>query len=201
MFRLVFILLLITLLQACSLSTRPDLERLYRKSQPVQQPPVILIHGLFGARLSDSVDGKEAWPGGITRLAFSTFSELALAIDPETLQPLPSVLQPSGLTDRVADKDYYGNIIHALEEAGGYQPASPGQPGSPGAREYYLLVYDWRQDNVVTAGKLADLIDQIKRDHSDPDLKVDLIAHSMGGLVARYYLRYGRESYNNRLIG
>jgi pimeloyl-ACP methyl ester carboxylesterase len=46
---------------------------------------------------------------------------------------------------------------------------------------------------VETAGKLSRLIEQIRRDFGNPDLKVDLIAHSMGGLMARYYLRYGEQ--------
>lgn len=54
-----------------------------------------------------------------------------------------------------------------------------------------MFVYDWRQDNVVTAAKLDRLIEQIRIDYRDPNLKVELIAHSMGGLIARYYLRYG----------
>ncbi len=186
------------LLQGCgSLGARPDLQRLYRESRPVQQPPVILIHGLFGARLSDTASGKEIWFGNIGRLVFSNYAELALEIDPVTLEPMPSALQPSGLTDQVAGKDYYGNIIRVLEKAGGYRLAEPGHPVAGGQREYYVLTYDWRQDNVLTAGKLADLIEQIKKDHADPGLKVDLIAHSMGGLVARYYLRYGREDVLN----
>lgn len=44
-----------------------------------------------------------------------------------------------------------------------------------------------------SAQLLADHIDAIRLAYGDPELKVDLIAHSMGGLVARYYLLYGGE--------
>jgi len=58
-------------------------------------------------------------------------------------------------------------------------------------RRYYVFAYDWRQDNVATAKRLDALIEQVRRDYDDPTLKVNVIAHSMGGLVTRYYLRYG----------
>ena len=177
---------------ACSQQTQPDLERLYQTARSSPQPPVILIHGIMGARLAEKTGGEEVWPGTIGRLAFSDYAELALRIDPETLEPIASNLETSGLADQVAGKDYYGNITRVLEKAGGYQAAEPGQRNSNADREYYVFTYDWRQDNVVTAARLADLIESIQADHGDPELKVDLIAHSMGGLVARYYLRYGR---------
>lgn len=190
--RFLSIALLSVTIQACSTQTQPDLERLYQTSQSVQQPPVILIHGVMGSRLSEKSSGEEVWVGSIGRLAFSDFSELALTIDPQTLEPVSSNLETSGLTDRVAGRDFYGNIIQVLETAGGYVRATPNDQATNSGREYYVFTYDWRQDNVISAGRLADLIERIQAKHGDPDLQVDLIAHSMGGLISRYYLRYGR---------
>jgi len=52
--------------------------------------------------------------------------------------------------------------------------------------------YDWRLDNRVNARRLADLVkDRLPRwrEHShNPNARVIFLAHSMGGLVARYYL-------------
>lgn len=179
-------------LQACASLSGPDLQRLHRQSKPVIQPPVIVLHGVMGAHLVDRVSGKEAWFGSVARLLLSDYANLALEINPQTLQPEPSPLQASGLTREIAGRDYYGNITETLEKAGAYRPAIAGERRAKSDRVYYVLAYDWRQDNVITAGLLADLVDQIKKDFADPDLKVDLVAHSMGGLVARYYLRYGR---------
>ena len=56
---------------------------------------------------------------------------------------------------------------------------------------YYLFAYDWRRDNVESARRLAEKIAEIKRRTNEPDLRFDIIAHSMGGLIARYFAMYG----------
>ena len=175
-------------------SGRPDLERLYGHSVgAVNQPPVILIHGLGGAKLRAVDSGEEYWPGPVRKLLFSDYSDLALDIDARSLQPLDHKLEAYGITDRAAGRDFYGAIIDTLATAGGYQQGELGQPVPPGQRNLYIYVYDWRQDNVESTKGLDELIEQIRLDYSDPQLKVDIIAHSMGGLITRYFVRYGTE--------
>ena len=55
------LILLLLGLQSCSLTMKPDLERLYQQNREVRQPPVIVIHGLMGSRLEDTDSGKEIW--------------------------------------------------------------------------------------------------------------------------------------------
>ncbi len=189
---LVLIILALTL-QSCSHAVKPDLERLYEQNRMVKQPPVVLIHGMMGSRLTDSNTGKEVWVGSLSRLLFSNYEDIALEIDPESLLPRPSPLVTSGLLDTVVGKDFYAGITDTLKSAGNYQYASIGVDQSPTARNYYVFTYDWRQDNVQTVRALSQFIEQIRLDYANPELKVDLVAHSMGGLIARYYLRYGEE--------
>ena len=201
MHRQLFILMLISCLAAaCSLTPVPDLQRLY-ETRPLTrdttleagevETPVILVHGVFGARLRDRDTGREVWPGSITSLLFNSYDDIALPIDADTLQPAASKLEAHAITDSAAGRDFYGAIIRTLETAGGYRKGVPGEAVSDGHRRYYILVYDWRQDNVQTAHRLDELITRIRSDYAKPDLKVDIVAHSMGGLATRYYLRYG----------
>jgi pimeloyl-ACP methyl ester carboxylesterase len=55
---------------------------------------------------------------------------------------------------------------------------------------YFELPYDWRRDNRVAARKLQRESAQwlARRRQTHPDASLVLLAHSMGGLVARYFL-------------
>jgi pimeloyl-ACP methyl ester carboxylesterase len=171
----------------------PDLARLYEQSMAApDQPPVVFIHGILGSRLRDAKTDTELWLGSLLELITTDHDRLALEFDPETLEVQPDRLEAFAIADHVAGQDFYGNILTTLREFGHYQRSEVGTPAEPGVNRYYEFYYDWRQDNVVSAARLADFIDQIREDYDDPNLKVDIVAHSMGGLVARYYVRYGR---------
>lgn len=191
------ILTLMLLLAGCS-TPGPAADQLYpAHSATLERHPVILIPGLLGSRLARADNGVELWPGSTRKLLTSDYEDLALHIDPETLEPIDDGLVPSGIFDGAAGKDFYRRIIQVLRQAGGYRLARPGRPVIEQTARLYVFTYDWRQDNVSTAQKLDDLIDQIRRDYKDPFLRVDVIAHSMGGLIVRYYERYGTADVLN----
>jgi pimeloyl-ACP methyl ester carboxylesterase len=172
-------------------SPAPDLRRLYASGmERGQVPPVIIIPGILGSRLRERSSGREIWPGSIYNVLFSARS-LALDIDPATLEPRADDVEAYDLFRGLLGIDYYGAIIDTLERLGGYVRGQPGHAADAGRRRYYIFPYDWRQDNVVTARKLDALIEQIRHDYGDPRLKVDIVAHSMGGLITRYYIQYG----------
>ena len=183
---------MVLLLTACGPGPRPDLGRLYALGMSdANVAPVILIPGAFGSRLRDRVSGDEVWPGPWWTILLSSYPRLALALDPQTGVPLPSTLEPNGVAEQAFGRDFYRPILQTLTRHGGYTRAVPGTPAKPGERRVYVLAYDWRQDNVQSAGELHALIEAVRRDYADPALRVDIVAHSMGGLIARYYLRFG----------
>ena len=176
----------------------PDLHRLYMESMMVtDQPPVIFIHGVLGSRLKDTKSNEDVWPGTISRLFSHDYSDAAYEINPETLEPKPSNSEPYDIFDGAAGQDFYGKIVHTLSEIGGYKLTKIGQKVNPRQKNYYVFLYDWRQDNVKSAVDLADVIEQIRIDYNNPNLKVDIVAHSMGGLITRYYIRYGKQDVVN----
>lgn len=187
---LLLALAMLMLLGACRVPVKADLAWLYQGSSQGPRVPVILIPGLMGSRLVDR-HGNEVWPGSTLRLLTSDYSDLALSLSDAGEPRQGDELRAVGLTDRVAGRDFYASIIETLESAGGYQRTEAGQPPPLSARALYVYPYDWRRDIPDAARGLETLIEQIRRDHGDSTLRVDIVAHSMGGLVARYFLRYG----------
>ncbi|MGB5131885.1 MAG: hypothetical protein WBO00_04670 [Steroidobacteraceae bacterium] len=179
-------------LGGCATQSASDLARL-AQAHPAERHrvPVIIVPGLMGSRLADRKTGVEAWPGSTRKLLTSGYLNLALRIDPETLEPKDDGLVATGLFDAAAGLDFYRKVVTALQEVGGYKRGHPGEPVAGHEARFYTFAYDWRKDNIATVRALDALIDQIRRDYGDPELRVDIIAHSMGGLVVRYYERYG----------
>ncbi len=63
----------------------------------------------------------------------------------------------------------------------------------------FIFAYDWRKNNVETAAALRDYIGCVKRFY--PLKKVRIVAHSMGGLVARRYaLNYPDDNTVDKII-
>jgi len=70
----------------------------------------------------------------------------------------------------------YDQLIADLQTHGGYVLD----------QDLFTLPYDWRKNNEFTAQLLQEKIQDIKNQTGAS--KVDIVAHSMGGLVARYYI-------------
>ena len=186
-------------LTACAVS-KPDLRRLYQTANVVtEQPPLILIPGIMGSKLRDRSTHQVVWPGSVLHLIFSNFSNLALEIDPATLVASAGNIEAFDITSTVAGHDFYQSIVNTMVQYGGYRVTQIGtRVSDPYERHLYVFPYDWRLDNVETARGLAAFIEQLRRDYARPDLKVDIVAHSMGGIVSRYLLNYGTEDVLDR---
>jgi pimeloyl-ACP methyl ester carboxylesterase len=180
-------------LAACAVFDRPQLGQLYAgTARPPDQPPLILIPGAFGSSLRDRSSGRELWPVSDSRLLLGNYRELELPIDPATLQPDPGSAEAYAVFREGLGRDFYGQLLRTLQRVGGYRRCRPGQPpAGDGACSLYTYVYDFRLDNARAAAGLGALIEQVRADFGDPRLAVDVVAHSNGGLLARYFIRHG----------
>ena len=190
-----FILLACVFIQSCNQKKQPDLERLYSLSgYSTQEPtPLILIHGILGSKLRYKSSGKEIWPDNVRKLVFSKYNDLAFEIDSELLEPKQADQEAFHILDSIKGFGVYQEIIDTLVNYGNYQLTEVNQSYSKG-RKLYIFNYDWRQDNVKSAQQLDKFIKQIQKQYPNKkNQKVDIVAHSMGGLIARYYMRYGTQ--------
>jgi pimeloyl-ACP methyl ester carboxylesterase len=176
----------------CAIGTAPPLARIYRRDFGASDPPppLIVIPGAFGSVLTYPDSDRELWPGSSFHMLVSSYKDIALPFDEDTLEPRPGRFVGQGMLRDRLFQDFYGALLRTLERAGGFRRGTPGTPAL-GGRTYYPFVYDWRLDNSTSAIALHALIERIRADYGDPHLKVDILGHSNGGMLARYYARFG----------
>lgn len=150
--------------------------------------PVIIVPGLQGSELIDS-SGKHLW----FSLKRSKTDDIRLPVNSPILSRNRDSNRVGDIIRKVdikffPDVEVYQAVIEALE-AKGYTEATWNKPRATDV--FYVFPYDWRRDNVESARLLIRRMAAVRRTLKRPNLKFDILAHSMGGLVARYAAMYG----------
>ena len=173
----------------------PRLGHLYGGlSRPADQPPVVVIPGAFGSSLRDRRTGRELWPVSNSKLLLGNYRELGLPIDLATLEPDASQAEAYAVLREGLGRDFYGGVIDTLERVGGYRrcrragAAAHGRP-LQSLRLRLRLPARHRAGGARTRGPDRAHTRRARRSR----LKVDIVAHSNGGLVARYFVRHGTD--------
>jgi pimeloyl-ACP methyl ester carboxylesterase len=170
----------------------PDLARLYKDASARKgKRPVIIIPGILGSELINEKTGEKVW----FRIGRSKDDDLRLPIA-GNISDSRDALVPGDIIRKLdipilSDVEVYQQLINALERYGGYTFASWDDPPKNLEDKYFIYSYDWRRDNVETARTLFKRVAGLKKRLGQPGLKFNIIAHSMGGLVARYAAMYG----------
>ncbi len=197
----ILLLLLCLFFSACTIlkTSKPNLPRIYSAPEmprPTGKNPIIVIPGVLGSRLVNSKTNEVAWP----KFTGATSQLLALPVTSAKFTENRDDLIASEIVDRARffrltpEIGFYDSLLTTLEQSGGYQRGSMENPPSNGDRDtYYVFPYDWRRDNVESARLLIQKIVKLKQALNRPDLRFDILAHSMGGLVARYAAMYGEQ--------
>ncbi len=173
--------------------------------------PIVFIHGLLGAQLRDfGNNGNVVWGrfSPLDMLTAGSFKTLALPLEPQVRRGSAGSVAPSGLLDRSVIElfwfrfylENYEPLVTLLRDSG-YVPEGDVLPEGKHFYSLFIFYYDWRLNIADNAARLAEFID-IRRAYlrkryeelyhlRNHDVRFDLIGHSMGGLVARYYIQYG----------
>ena len=163
------------------------------KPAPKGKLPVIIIPGLLGSELINKETNETVW----FDLARSKDDDLRLPISAniaanrDKLVP-GDILRNIKYLKFLPQTEIYQKAATSLEVPGDYKEGKWDAPDANGFQDaYYVFPYDWRRDNVENARLLIQKIDDLKRKFKRPDLKFNIVAHSMGGLIARYAAMYG----------
>lgn len=138
--------------------------------------PVLLVPGMCGTRLVDD-RGRVVW-GNLARL----YRGPSIA----TATRSAGLLEQLAVVPGVAGVDVYGGFVRFLERAG-YRRGE----------DLFVLDYDWRTGALDGAAALARELAKLR---GAGDERLDVVALSTGGLVARAYLAEHGGAAIRRLV-
>ncbi len=147
----------------------------------MSQNPVIVIPGITGSSLADyyPISVEEVW----TAVLRKEYERITL--HPDNLRY--EAREPARVLVTNPFPLAYGDLVEALR----YDLTKTPEKPTP----VFAFGYDWRKDNFQTAEQLGLFVDEVlartnllPHYKEDPANRVDLVAHSMGGLVLAIYL-------------
>lgn len=161
---------------------------------------VIFLPGIMGSALQK--DGKDLWSLSgqalwqFLRARGQSITQLQVQQDDPEADDLgdgvtaPRLLEDVHSVPFIVEHAGYGVITRRLAEHFDVTPGSIHVPADEA--NFFTFPYDWRRDNRATARKLQRFIERQLprwREYSGAsDAQAILIAHSMGGLISRYYV-------------
>ncbi len=146
-------------------------------------PPAVVVPGILGSELLRP-DGTQVWLNAGNALGHH---DLALPVS-APVDAAEEALRPGGLLGtaavlpRVFGFTEYADLLDLLRGTG---------------LAHHVFTYDWRRDLVASARRLGVALDALAESSGDPAARFNVIGHSMGGLVARYYLRFGDAEHDS----
>ena len=134
--------------------------------------PIVFIPGFMGSQLW--LGDKLIWPS-LKMLATQT--ELFKLPEKQPLT-VKGLVEEVVVVPNLYKQEQYSQLTDFLRESLGYEMG----------KDLLAFAYDWRKDLRLAAHQLKQQLEDWRKTLPNPTAKVILIAHSMGCLVARYFL-------------
>lgn len=147
----------------------------------IKRTPIVIVPGILGSFLYKGID-EEVWPNIPLMLLPGDDSYLdKLMLGSDGISGASDVYH-GDIMRSVLGQDYFEGLITELQNSGYVE-----------GKDLFVFPYDWRLDIAVSSNLLKNKINEIKE--GSGMAKVDIVAHSMGGLVAKKYIEdYGQNS-------
>lgn len=175
------------------------------EKQEIKIVPIMFLPGIMGTRLQDSESGKTIWDpdnvlymAGLSRKKISDKQKLLGITNVSAAKPITKAARNVlGLSKSYSveqlDRGYaaiasgfYDRFLRALETKLNTEQSQIIYP-------VYICAYDWRKDiNAIAATEVKDIYNKIKEEQETDEMII--ITHSMGGLVAREFLRQNPQA-------
>lgn len=155
--------------------------------------PIIIVPGLTGSELVNRKTNNVVW----FQRGRAKDDDIRLPISPVLTRNRDEliagdIVRNVKFLSLLPEIEIYEKLIDALEKRGGYREGKWNAPPETGYQDtFYVFAYDWRLDNVENARLLERKVKALKTKLRKPNLKFNIVAHSMGGLIARYAAMYG----------
>lgn len=153
-------------------------------SKPEKEPvPLVFIHGIKGSELRDT-DGSLVWLGA-RHVIGSRASGIALPTEWKGEEQKRDGIHAAGVLSSVyvvpwiVGEEVYGPFLKAASKMD---------------RPFYPFSYDWRRDNLENLELFSKFLKEVSARHKAP---VQVVAHSMGGLITRALLAENPELFHS----
>jgi Lecithin:cholesterol acyltransferase/Carboxypeptidase regulatory-like domain len=189
---------------------------------PPPDTPLVFVPGIAGSKLRlnpGTVNSEIRWlpsslhaslndPLGLSVLALDSSGESVNNID------VPDIIRDDPVAT-VSSQNVYKTLIDRLTNTKGrykeyevddypyFRTLAGCKTNQTPKPTLFVFAYDWRKNNAQNTAALKEYIDCVRLIYHDvnPNQKVNIVAHSMGGLLSRrYILDYPNDNNVKKLI-